>query len=102
MVALLVLVIVRWRRPFAWWEFGAAWALIGASMTVGVVESRSAKSFGFEFNAQLLQQTAALLGFLALPAAMVAGAAVAEIIVRRDGGGDPPGPTGWPTGAGRT
>ena len=32
--------------------------------------------------AQLLQQTAALLGFLALPAAIVAGAAVAEITVR--------------------
>jgi len=81
MIALLVLVIVRWRRPFAWWEFGAAWALIGASMTVGVVESRSGKSFGFDFNVQLLQQTAGLLGFLALPAAMVAGAAVAEIVV---------------------
>ncbi len=51
-------------------------------MTVGVVESRSAKSFGFDFNVQLLQQTAGLLGFLALPAAMVAGAAVAEIVVR--------------------
>ena len=81
MVAMLVLVILRWRRSFAWWEFGAAWTLIGASMTVGVVESRSGKSFGFDFNVQLLQQTAGLLGFLALPAAMVAGAAVAEIVV---------------------
>jgi hypothetical protein len=82
MIAMLVLVIVRWRRPFAWWEFAATWTLIGTSMTVGVAESRSAKSFGFDFDVQLLQQTADLLGFLALPAAMVAGAAVAEIVVR--------------------
>ena len=82
MITMVVLVIVRWRKPFAWWEFAATWTLIGASMTIGVVESRSAKSFGFDFNVQLLQQTAGLLGFLALPAAMVAGAAVADIVVR--------------------
>ena len=82
MITMLVLVIVRWRKPFAWWEFGATWTLIGASMTIGIVESRTAKSFGFDLNVLLLQQTAGLLGFLALPAAMVAGAAVADLVVR--------------------
>ena len=51
-------------------------------MAVGIGGAREARRFGFELIVQLLQQTAALLGFLALPAAMVAGASVAEITVR--------------------
>ena len=82
LVALVVLVVVRWRRPFAWWEFAAFWALVGGAMAVGVGGAREAKRFGFELSTQLLQQTASLLGYLALPAAIVAGAAVAEITVR--------------------
>jgi hypothetical protein len=82
MVGLVIFVILRWRRPFAWWEFAVSWLLIGAAMAVGVGEAREAKRFGFEPTAQLLQQTAALLGYLALPAAIVAGAAVAEVAVR--------------------
>ncbi len=82
MVALVVLVVVRWRRPFAWWEFAVLWALVGGAMAVGIGGAREAKRFGFEIGTQLLQQTAALLGYLALPAAIVAGAAVAEITVR--------------------
>jgi len=82
MVALVVLVVVRWRRPFAWWEFAVLWTLIGGAMAVGVGGAREAKRFGFEISAQLLQQTVSLLGYLALPAAIVAGAAVAEITVR--------------------
>jgi len=82
MVAILVLVIVRWRRRFAWWEFAAFWALIGLGMTVGVAETREAKIFGTDFNPLNLQQTAAFLGYLALPAATLAGASVAEVTVR--------------------
>ena len=81
-VGLVVFVILRWRRRFAWWEFAVSWALVGAAMAVGVGEARESKRFGFEPTAQLLQQTAALLGYLALPAAIVAGAAVAEVTVR--------------------
>jgi hypothetical protein len=82
MIGLVVFVILRWRRRFAWWEFAVSWTLVGAAMTVGVGEAREAKRFGFEVTAQLLQQTASLLGYLALPAAIVAGAAVAEVTVR--------------------
>ncbi|HEV2927639.1 MAG TPA: hypothetical protein VGW74_03025 [Propionibacteriaceae bacterium] len=82
MVGLVILVILRWRRHFAWWELAVSWALVGAAMAVGVGEAREAKRFGFEVTAQLLQQTASLLGYLALPAAIVAGAAVAEVTVR--------------------
>ena len=82
MVGLVVFVILRWRRRFAWWEFVVVWALVGGAMVVGVGGAREAKRFGFELVPQLLQQTASLLGYLALPAAIVAGAAVAEMTVR--------------------
>jgi hypothetical protein len=82
MLAILVLVIIRWRRSFAWWEFAVIWTLIGVTMTIGVAETREAKVFGQDFNPLNLQQTAALLGYLALPAATLAGASVAEVSVR--------------------
>ncbi len=82
MVALLLLVIIRWRRGFAWWEFAVMWALIGLGMTVGVAETREAKIYGSDLNPLNLQQTAAVLGYLVLPAATFAGAAVAEVTVR--------------------
>lgn len=82
MVALLVFVILRWRRRFAWWEFAVVWGLVGAATVVGVFTQRFSRTFGYDFTPQLLQQTAAILGTLALPAATLAGAAVAEIAVR--------------------
>jgi hypothetical protein len=82
MAALLIFVILRWRRRFAWWEFAVSWTLVGAAMAVGVGEAREASRYGFELTTQLLQQTASLLGYLALPAAIVAGAAVTEVTVR--------------------
>ena len=82
MAGVITLVIIRWRRRFAWWEFAAFWALIGLGMTVGVAETRYAKTFGTDFNPLNLQQTAAFLGYLVLPAATLAGASVAEITVR--------------------
>jgi hypothetical protein len=82
MVAIAIFVIVRWRGRFAWWDFAVLWLLIGAGMTVGVVEDRAAKQFGFDADALLLQETASVLGYLALPAATLAGASVAEVTVR--------------------
>ncbi len=82
MLALLVFVLLRWRRRFAWTEFAVLWTLVGAVMAVGIGSAREARRFGFQVPVQLLQQTTAMLGFLALPAAMVAGASVAEIAVR--------------------
>ncbi|HJQ86192.1 MAG TPA: hypothetical protein VJ820_01845, partial [Propionibacteriaceae bacterium] len=82
MAALLVLVIIRWRRRFAWWEFALVWALVGLAMTIGVAETREAKLYGSDLNPLNLQQTAAVLGYLALPAATLAGASVAEVTVR--------------------
>jgi hypothetical protein len=82
MLAVLVVVPVRRRRAFAWWEFPLLWALVGTALAAGAVGMRHGRTFGFDFVPVTLQLTAATLGFLALPAATVAGAAVAEITVR--------------------
>ena len=36
LVMMVVFVLLRWRRPFAWWEFAVLWALVGAAMVIGV------------------------------------------------------------------
>src|SRR5215216_7924577 len=82
MVGMLLLVILRWRRGYAWWEFAVMWALVGLAMAIGLAETREAKIYGSDLNPLNLQQTAAVLGYLALPAAMLAGASVAEVTVR--------------------
>ena len=82
LVIMVVFVILRWRRRFAWWEFAVLWVLVGAAMVIGVGGARESKRFGFEPTAQLLQVTVSMLGYLALPAAILAGAAVAEVSVR--------------------
>jgi hypothetical protein len=82
MAAMLLLVIIRWRCRFAWWEFAVMWALVGLGMTIGLAETREAKIYGSDLNPLNLQQTAAVLGYLALPAATLAGASVAEVTVR--------------------
>ena len=58
------------------------WALVGLAMAIGLAETREAKIYGSDLNPLNLQQTAAVLGYLALPAATLAGASVAEVTVR--------------------
>ena len=77
-----MLVVVRSRRPFAWWELGAVWAISAACLVVGLVENRYSIDFGSDQVPLLLQYLAATLGYLVLPTAMVAGAAVAEVCLR--------------------
>lgn len=82
LVVLVVLVVARARRPFAWWELAAVWALSGACLVVGLVENRYSVSFGTDQVPLLLQYLASVLGYLVLPTAMVAGASVAEVSLR--------------------
>lgn len=82
LVALVVLVAVRSRRPFAWWELGAVWAISAACLVAGLVENHYSIDFGADQVPLLLQYLAAILGYLVLPTAMVAGASVAEVCLR--------------------
>lgn len=80
-VALIVFTIVRWPRSFAWWEFLVVLGLFGTVVLVTLLVGGYARSFGFEFAPMMVQQTLTTIGFLAIPAAMVAGVAVAEIAI---------------------
>jgi hypothetical protein len=82
LVALVVLVAVRSRRPFAWWELGAVWTIIAGCLVVGLVENHYSTGFGADEVPLLLQYLASILGYLVLPTAMVAGASVAEVCLR--------------------
>lgn len=82
LLAGLVASLVRWRASFRWPELAVAWLLVTLAMLAGVVEGRYARTFGRDLVPLNLQETAAGLGLLALPAATVAGAAAAEIAVR--------------------
>lgn len=81
-LGVLVLVVVRARRPYAWWEFPVLFAAIGGSAALGLGVLRDgAISLGFDFSPALLQLTMTLLAYLVLPAGLAAGAAVAQITV---------------------
>ncbi|MFC7623629.1 hypothetical protein [Microlunatus sp. GCM10028923] len=80
-VAMIVFSVLRWRGRFRWWEFPVVLGLIGTLVLTTLVANRYAQSFGFEFAPAMVQQSLATIGFLATPAAMVAGVAVAEIAI---------------------
>ena len=82
MLALVVLVVVRWRREFAWWEFPLVWVLLAGTVVVGIVAlDRSAGPLGYDFMPAYLRSTVVSLIPVALPAAVAAGLSVAEITV---------------------
>ena len=82
LAGLVVLVVVRSRRTFAWWELAVVWATSGACVVVGLFENRYAVGFGYDQVPVLLQYLAGVLGYLVLPTALVAGASVAEVCLR--------------------
>jgi hypothetical protein len=82
MLGLIVLVILRWRRRFTWWEFPVVWLLLASCVVLGVIAlNRSAGPLGYDFVPAYLRSTVVTLIPLALPAAVAAGLSVAEITV---------------------
>ncbi|HEX6447233.1 MAG TPA: hypothetical protein VF053_19215 [Streptosporangiales bacterium] len=79
-VLLVVLLAVRWGRAFHWSEFVAALVVIGHVMLLAVVFAPGVGE-GFAFDAQLnaLMLIAGYAWILALPAGIVAGAALVEL-----------------------
>lgn len=74
--------LLRGRRAYAWWEFPVIMGLIGSAVAIGLIGiGTTARRLGFEFAPAILQQTATIVGYVAIPAALAAGAAVAEITV---------------------
>lgn len=82
MVGLVALVVLRARRPFAWWEFPVVWLLVTVPVVLGMEAlNHSGRPLGFEQVPVYLQSTVTTLGPFAIPAAVAAGLSVAEITV---------------------
>ncbi|QEO09195.1 hypothetical protein [Protaetiibacter larvae] len=79
-VGLIVFVAIRGGRGFRWWEFAVVGALVWGPLvvTAGVLTAIN-RPFGFDFLPILLSLMLSSLGQLAVPAAIAAGAAVANV-----------------------
>lgn len=81
-VGIIVLTGVRGHRRFAWWEFTAIAALVFLSIATSVaVVALGSRPLGFDFAPVTITLVLITIGQLALPAAIAAGAAVAELAV---------------------
>lgn len=79
-VGIIVFTILRRRYRFVWWEFVVVLAVIGLAYAIaaGRVVAQSAPN-GIDFGPIMLSLTMSTLGQLAVPAAIAAGAAIAEL-----------------------
>jgi hypothetical protein len=74
------LLVVRRRRRFAWGEFAIVFGLLAAGVAVPVWQTlQRAAQFGLEAGPITLASTMQSIGLLAVPAAVAAGAAVAQV-----------------------
>ncbi|GAA2108154.1 hypothetical protein GCM10009841_28440 [Microlunatus panaciterrae] len=83
LLCLVLLLVVRGRRPFAWWEPPLILLLDAVVVSVALTGfGIGSRPLGFDFAPVLLQQTITVLGQLAIPISLAAGVALAEITVR--------------------
>jgi hypothetical protein len=81
-LGLVVLTAVRWRRSPAWWEVPACLCLVaGPSLVALALGSARMQSLGADGMPLVLSLQMQRLNALAMPAALVGGAAVAELAV---------------------
>ncbi|GAA1983660.1 hypothetical protein [Microbacterium pumilum] len=79
-LALVALVVIRRRRAYAWGEFVAAFAVMAAGIGVPAwIVGRRGWVFGLEPGPVVLTSMMQSIGALAIPAALAAGAAVAQL-----------------------
>ncbi|UTT61993.1 hypothetical protein [Microcella humidisoli] len=81
-VGIILLVVLRRRSVFAWWEFPLVLAITGLSTVVSLGRSAAqAAPFGLDFGPTTASLVMSSLGQLAVPAALAAGVAVAEFAI---------------------
>lgn len=79
-IVLVAFVIVRRRRAFAWWEFVVVFGVIGFALAFSIGRaSIAASAAGIDFGPVALTVVMFTIGQLALPSAIAAGSAVAEL-----------------------
>lgn len=81
MLGLVVLTIVRWRKDFAAWEFAVVCLLLLLGTQATLLLAGDGLRMGFDFRPTLLLALVTTLAILAMPALMVAGAALSQIAV---------------------
>lgn len=80
-VTVLVLVIARRRRPYAWWEFPLITTLLGLAWIAVLVGPTLAAQTGADVRLVFVEAGIESLGALALPALVAAGVAPAIVTV---------------------
>jgi hypothetical protein len=80
--ALVLLIALRRRVRFAWWEFPLVLGIIGTSAVIALGGSAADSApLGFDFAPMAASLVMTTIGLLAVPAALAAGVAVAEFAV---------------------
>ncbi len=80
-LVLLAMVIARWRSAFAWWEFVVVTAAIGVAFFTPIATSSTLRGFNVDLRGTVAEGALGFMGSLAVPALLVAGAALAQIAV---------------------
>ncbi|MBX3093815.1 MAG: hypothetical protein KF680_04635 [Cryobacterium sp.] len=79
-ILLVVFVIVRRRSSFAWWEFAVVFGLLGLSLAFSIARAAvTASPGGVDLGPITLSVVMFTIGQLAIPSAIAAGSAVAEL-----------------------
>lgn len=79
-VGVILFTAIRRRYRFAWWEFAVILPTVGIAFAVATGRATAQSSpNGLDFGPTVLSLTMSTLGQLAVPAAIAAGAAVAEL-----------------------
>ncbi|BDZ47519.1 hypothetical protein [Naasia aerilata] len=79
---LVVLLVIRRRRPFSWAEFALVLVLLGGTAVVALARAAAESiPFGLDFGPPTANILMGALGTLAAPAALAAGVAVAEFAI---------------------
>ncbi|MFT4218820.1 MAG: hypothetical protein QM619_16790 [Micropruina sp.] len=78
---LVVLTVVRWRSEFAWWEFVVVTLAVAAAVFIPLVGTDLSRGLNRDWRGSAVEGGLISLESLALPALLVAGAALAQISV---------------------
>ncbi len=81
LLALVVLTLVRWQAAFAWWEFVAVTVAIGGAVFFPMVGSSTSRGLNADWRGIVAEGGLMTVSTLAMPALLVAGAALAQIAV---------------------
>lgn len=81
LLVVVVLMIVRWRAGFAWWEFVVVTVALAGAIFVPMMGSTTTRTLNSDWRGFAVEGGLSTIGGLAIPSLLVAGAALAQIAV---------------------